>query len=371
MPIMKKHTLLYLTLSFLVSFPCTAQLREPLPVPDIPGFRTLKCDFHMHTVVSDGEVWPTTRVQEAWRDGLDAIAITDHSDYNPHKDDIKADIARVYQLAAPLAARLGIVLIPAIEVAEKDIHFNALFVKDPAALQGKSLIEALEKARAQDAFVFWNHPGWKQTAAWFPPIAEAYDKKLFQGIELVNGQDFYPEAFPWIEERKLSILADSDAHQPLPPAQPDTVRTITLVFARTRDAAGIREALNERRTAAWMGGQVWGRESDLRGLWESGIKLDAPESGIRPGGPPAGIRLRNESSIPLKLLLRKAPEWIRGFNGELQLPGRSIMAGALVVAKNAPVGKQQVELEMEVTNFHVAPGKNLVVRLPLTIEIAP
>ncbi len=368
---MKKQIRLYLTLTFLVSLPCAAQLREPLPVPDIPGFRTLKCDFHMHTVVSDGEVWPTTRVQEAWRDGLDAIAITDHSDYNPHKDDIKPDISRVYQLAAPLAGRLGILLIPAIEVAEKDIHFNALFVKDTAVLQGKSLIEALEKARAQEAFVFWNHPGWKQTAAWFPPVAEAYDKKLFQGIELVNGQDFYPEAFPWIEEKKLTILANSDAHQPLPPPAPGTVRTITLVFAPTRDTAGIREALNAGRTAAWMGGQIWGRESDLRGLWENGVKLDAPASAIRPGGPPAGIRFRNESSIPLKIVLRKAPDWVRGFNREVQLPGRSIMAGALSLTKNAPPGRQKVELELEVTNFHIAPGKNLIVRLPLTIEVAP
>ncbi|MHC4330495.1 MAG: hypothetical protein ACYSWW_20505 [Planctomycetota bacterium] len=32
--------------------------------PDILGYKTLKCDFHMHTVFSDGQVWPTTRVDE-------------------------------------------------------------------------------------------------------------------------------------------------------------------------------------------------------------------------------------------------------------------------------------------------------------------
>jgi hypothetical protein len=60
-----------------------AQVRDPLPVPDLPGYQTLKCDFHMHTVFSDGQVWPPLRVMEAWRDGLDCIAITDHIDYQP------------------------------------------------------------------------------------------------------------------------------------------------------------------------------------------------------------------------------------------------------------------------------------------------
>ena len=46
--------------------------------PDIPGYLTLKCDLHMHTVLSDGYVWPTIRVQEALKDGLDAISITEH-----------------------------------------------------------------------------------------------------------------------------------------------------------------------------------------------------------------------------------------------------------------------------------------------------
>ena len=41
--------------------------------PDVPGYLTLKCDLHMHTVFSDGSVWPNIRVQEALRDGLDAI----------------------------------------------------------------------------------------------------------------------------------------------------------------------------------------------------------------------------------------------------------------------------------------------------------
>ena len=55
------------------------RVRTPIRLPDLPGYLTLKCDLHIHTVFSDGLVWPTVRVEEAWREGLDAIAITDHN----------------------------------------------------------------------------------------------------------------------------------------------------------------------------------------------------------------------------------------------------------------------------------------------------
>ena len=64
------------------------KLDRAIEVPDIPGFLTLKCDFHTHSVLSDGSVWPNIRVEEAKRDGLDAISLTDHIEYQPHRNDI-------------------------------------------------------------------------------------------------------------------------------------------------------------------------------------------------------------------------------------------------------------------------------------------
>ncbi len=356
-------------MAFILTSVAKAQTRDPLPVPNVAGYKTLKCDFHLHTVFSDGEVWPTTRVAEAWRDGLDAIAITDHADYNPHKADLKIDNARPYDLARPEAESLGIILIPGIEIAEKDLHCNALFLRDPSVIKGGKLIESLLQARAQEAFVFWNHPGWKETPQWFPLIASAYDQKLFQGMELVNGRDFYPEAFPWIDEKRLTILADSDAHDPVPPAQIDGVRPITLLFARTADAAGVREALLERRTAAWMGGEVWGAESYLRGLWEGAAKAENPELNLRAGDPETTLRLRNDSAIPFRVRVIGKPAWLRGISGEFQLRGRSIQGQSVSVARSAPGGSQAAEIVLEILNFHPAPGKNLTVRLPLTVNV--
>ena len=56
--------------------------------PDIKGFKTLVCDLHMHSVFSDGSVWPDIRIEEAKKDGLDVIAITEHIEYQPWKEDI-------------------------------------------------------------------------------------------------------------------------------------------------------------------------------------------------------------------------------------------------------------------------------------------
>jgi 3',5'-nucleoside bisphosphate phosphatase len=338
------------------------QVRDTLPVPDVPGYKTLKCDFHMHTVFSDGEVWPITRLVEALRDGLDAIAISDHAAYNPHKDDVKPDLARPYAIARATAQQLGIVLIPAIEVNDEDIHYNAIFLTDPNALVGVGLKEALVRAKAQGGFAFWNHPGWKATPQWLPTVADLYRSGLFQGMELVNGSSFYPEAYPWIEERKLTILANSDVHRPM--WERRRKRPVTLVFALTADAAGIKEALLARRTAAWANGEVWGFEPHLAALWSGAVKPQPAEIAGTPGSGIA-LRLQNGSAIPFQLRYRSGPTWLKSPGATLA--PESTAGLALMVAKNAPAGKQQVELEFEVTNLHTGPGRNLVVRVPLTI----
>ncbi|HEX2977494.1 MAG TPA: PHP domain-containing protein, partial [Bacteroidales bacterium] len=92
---MKK--LMILNFLLLVLLPATGQ-RTTINLPDIPGYVTLRCDFHIHTVFSDGSVWPTARVDEALRDGLDAIAITDHLEYTPKKDVLPVDHNAAWKL---------------------------------------------------------------------------------------------------------------------------------------------------------------------------------------------------------------------------------------------------------------------------------
>ena len=54
----------------------------------IGGYIPLKADLHLHTYFSDGHLSSSARVREAWLDGLDAIAVTDHIEYHPADADM-------------------------------------------------------------------------------------------------------------------------------------------------------------------------------------------------------------------------------------------------------------------------------------------
>src|SRR6266545_3148827 len=157
--LMQRHWLLLIMLFTGAIARAQTPVRHALPVPDVPGFKTLKADFHLHTVFSDGNVWPTVHVQDAWRDGLDVIALTEHAEYTPHVADVKVDIGRSYVIAKPLADQLGVILVPGVEITKPDppaplvlpegsAHFNALFITDPGVLNvPNDLMEALRRAK--------------------------------------------------------------------------------------------------------------------------------------------------------------------------------------------------------------------------------
>ena len=342
------------------------QTRDPLPVPDIPGYRVLKADFHMHTVFSDGEVWPVTRVIEAWKDGFDVMAITDHDGYHPHKEDVGVDLRRPIAIAQQAARQAGLLLVPAVEITKGNLHCNALFVKDPNGFEDLDLTAALQRARTQNAYVFWNHPGWKGTAEWYPVIDAAHKDGLIQGIELVNGREMYPEAYPWVESKRLAILANSDTHRPIGIDYAPRTRPVTLLFAKSADLDGVREALDSRRSAAWVNEQVWGPEAELRALWEASVKPDHDGVEIAAGKGSAQIGLRNFSAIPFRVRVTGKPEWL-GVR-VVEVKNESVNAVFLTARKDAPAGAVGA-IQVEITNLHIGPGRNLTATLPIRMAV--
>ena len=99
--------------------------------PDLPGYKTLVCDLHMHSVFSDGSVWPDIRVQEAIRDGLDVIATTEHIEYQPWKADIPhPDRNRSYEYHSNFAKDSDLLVLNGSEIT-RDMppgHANAIFI---------------------------------------------------------------------------------------------------------------------------------------------------------------------------------------------------------------------------------------------------
>ena len=49
-----------------------------IDLPSVDGFNAYTADLHMHTIYSDAQVTPEMRVYEAYLEGLDILAITDH-----------------------------------------------------------------------------------------------------------------------------------------------------------------------------------------------------------------------------------------------------------------------------------------------------
>ena len=127
-------------------------LRNEFVLPNVNGYKVLKSDLHAHTIYSDGNVTPEYRVREAWVDGLDVLAITEHIEYRPSEGkmisylkgffpgepnkpngNILTDLNVSNNLAIAAAAGYGITLIPGAEITRdqnKIGHYNALFVKD-------------------------------------------------------------------------------------------------------------------------------------------------------------------------------------------------------------------------------------------------
>lgn len=263
----------------------------PQRMPDIGDYLTLHCDFHMHTVFSDGKVWPDIRVQEALREGLDCIALTDHLKYQKEQSrkkhpDVHGNLNRPFEIAREAAANTGLVVIRGAEVTQgmPPGHINAIFLSD-ADIARPDLVETLRIARQQGAFLFWNHPAWKSPdkkweqdaiAQWFDAHTGLYEAGILRGIEVVNGTTYSREAHQWALEKNLTMFANTDIHQPIGVEFdfPNDHRTMTLVFAREKSTEGVRQALLERRTALWFGNTLIGSDEYLAPLFKECIVQD-------------------------------------------------------------------------------------------------
>lgn len=257
--------------------------RHEIVLPDIPGYVTLKCDFHIHTVFSDGVVWPTVRVDEAWEDGLDAIAITDHIEGNPKK--LPGQNHQSYEIALPLAKAKNIILVKGGEISRgmPPGHFNALFVKDVNALNLPTYMDAIGEAVRQGGFIQWNHPGWRKqqpdTTRWMAEHEAIYKKGWMHGIEVFNENEWYPEALQWALDKHLSIMGNSDIHDVFNKKynrELFPIRPVTLVFAKERTEESLKEAMFARRTATLFFNKLIGPKELIEPLVKLSIQVSKP-----------------------------------------------------------------------------------------------
>ena len=348
-------------------------------IPDVAGYLTLKCDLHVHTVFSDGDVWPTFRVQEATVEGLDAIAITDHVEYQPKGEFVSKDRNASYRIAQQIAADAGLIVIPGAEITRSmpPGHLNAIFVKDANALAKENWKDAVDEAAKQGAVIFWNHPGWTGqqpdgVSRWYDEQTYLYEKGLLAGIEVVNSVEYYPTVLTWCLEKKCAILGNSDTHAPIEfeyRAYPDRPRPMTLVFAKERSAAAIKEAILARRTAVKRGGELIGEDQWLRQIFENSISFSTKAVSVQ-GRDRVLLRVTNSSDITYALVLA-APDTNIQFSKEFKIEAGKTAMVSIRPRKDSLTLSGPLTVNYEVTNMHVGAGKNLIYPLTMHMDVKP
>lgn len=329
--------------------------------PDILGYKTLKCDLHMHTVFSDGQVWPTTRVDEAAREGLDAIAITDHIEYQPHKEDVPTNHGRSNEIARGSARKRRILFPNAAEITRDTPpgHFNALFLQDINALDTEEFLDAVKAANDQNAFVFWAHPDWKpEHKGWFDVHDTLYENKWVHGIEVANGDGYHLNGHKWGLEKNLTMLGASDMHAPslIGETTPENHRTMTLVFAKEATPEALKEALVKGRTAVWYKDQLIAGEDFLHAIFVAAVKVTDVH---RRGDRKIFLEIANYCDLNIKLQRTGmvGPE-------EFLLPAMDKTTMKIRVQN----GVRNIALSYVASNMLVAPGKGLPVKLTASAE---
>jgi len=336
-----------------------ADVRYETHFPDLPGYRTLPCDFHMHTVFSDGLVWPSVRVKEAWHQGLEAIAISDHIEYQPHKSDVPTSHNRSYEMVQGLAREMDLLLIKGAEITRDTPpgHFNALFLQDITPLDIPDFLEAIKRANEQGAYVFWNHQGWKgeEKGRWMDVHTTMFNNKWFQGMEVANGDEYYPQAHQWCLEKNLTMMGNTDIHDPDLRQKSTSVdhRTLTLVFAKERTPEAIKEALLAGRTTVWYKDQLIGRKEWLQPLFQACVRVKPPHMRTK-----NAVLVAIENVCEADLRLQRT-----GKSGplELTIPARS----TVLVKISTSCPKEAMQLSYTATNLLIAPKTSLLVTLEI------
>ncbi|MBQ3260894.1 MAG: histidinol-phosphatase [Alistipes sp.] len=325
--------------------------RTEIVLPQVKGYTLYKADFHVHTIYSDGDVTPRERVMEAWYDGLDIVAITDHLEKRTYEKFMLKALAPyskdgspfVYAHAgagnktnqdAPMLSNMNATVNEAIDWAEQKGYpimvvrgseiwrepstigeYNALFLKDVNAICDKDLFECFRRVKEQGGIIIHNHPGWRRpTMEKSEEQQRIYAEGWVDGIEVVNEAYLYPQMLRRCKEEKLFIAANTDTHHPTAQRWPQgcgMFRTMTFILAKEKSEKAIKEALLDRRTIGYCANNLIGEQRWLQEFFDAAVEC-------RIIGEDAKAKadvymLTNTCSVPFALRVGNAVQMLKPF----------------------------------------------------------
>ena len=276
--------------------PCRKEIMIP---STLNGYNVYKADLHTHSIFSDGLVHPKWRVYEAWQDGLDVMAVTEHIENRAYEnmfhEYLKEYTDKEYQKgpaglknvdinfsireAKKEAVKYGITIIPGSEITRSGSevgHFNALFTTDNNLIYDEDPVQSIRNAKSQGALVMHNHPGWRRKDIKMTPTEKtAYGEGLIDGVEVMNGGMFFPGIIDRVCEYNQFIAANTDVHKTTASDYRLTGadRPMTLILAKDKSLESLREALLQRRTIAFGFNTLCGSEELLRDFFHACVKV--------------------------------------------------------------------------------------------------
>ena len=335
--------------------------------PDIKGYKTLVCDLHMHSVFSDGSVWPDIRIEEAKKDGLDVIATTEHVEDNNRNIEItNPDRNLSFQYHKSYAKGSDILVVNGSEITRKmpPGHANAIFIKDANKLNVNNPIDAFKEARKQDAFIFWNHPYWtSQSPDASVPLSDMNIKLiedgLIEGIEVVNDTTYSNHAFQIALDYDLTVIGTSDIHgivdwQYKIPSGGH--RPVTLVFSRDKTEHGLKDALRKGQTVVWFKEKLIGKADFLVPLVNSSLKVKSAQ--YINNTTVAHVVIENNSGAPYILKNQSKYDFYNITDLVTISPNSSAVVDVRTIDK-----KRKFNLEFEVINALIEPSKHPVISI--------
>ena len=359
--------------------------------PDTKDHKTMVVDLHTHSVFSDGHVWPSVRVAEAQFDGLDAVAITEHLEYQPHQKQIPhEDRNTPYQEAFDAALGSDLFVINGVEITRKDPmgHMNAIFVTDANPLVrvpesyndvtradlAQLAEEAVNAANEQGAFVFWNH-AWASSdlPSGRPRMTDFHGalvkRNELHGIEIANGKTYNEEAHAIALKHDLVLIGTSDVHDLIDwdyEPHKGGHRPVTLVLTEERSLASLKEALFAGRTAVWIQNTLIAREAQMQQLLEACLTVD--EVVMVTGREMVAVTLTNHSDVDFRL--RHTSTKLQSFSTQADLIDVPPHESLQIYLKPKKL-KGAIKLEFEVLNALIAPNKHPSIKLEREVSSAP
>ena len=348
--------------------------RRPAAFPKAGEYQVLLGDFHTHTCTDgcEGNHTPEGKAREAWADGLDVLAITDHYTVN------------AYPAARPEAERLELLLIPGEEIPVEDSAFvgHVISLGPARAMKGPSLNGLLRAIRSADGLTILAHPYYEKGDERCAAAVAALAAGLFDGVELhsastcrshahgattLAGATYFERAWEWHKQYGLTLFACSDSHY-YTAWEPSAERARTIIFAAEKTWPAVRDALRQGRTLAWFDGAVWGDRQWLDALWETSVEWPSTCALlVRENRRLTEMSVTNKSQFPFEVQIACPDGAARAASHTIRLLAGSATRIPCVICES-DARRRRFSLVLEVVNLREGPSAPY--RREVQIEIA-